>query len=490
MGRKASLTKQGTLANTYVQLQKFNPVTKQNEPLGTFIFAIQMIPAGAQLTVYQQGSAPILNFIVTKSIHWNYQNLVYCYFLDPLRNQYLAVFNDSKTAAMVTATIVCITRKIKNEELIHHDLVKTEGKGINFGDTLQISYFLFPLDVSVVGQCCFSIEQKKVKFQKDSMIVGIAQSIVGMTTGSTRIIVIPSGMTGYENGTRDEKIQAVNHLAVVLLHRAKFGDEAAHHSGTDQSDAEPVPVQPSEPPPPSEKSDTDKDESDFTSVDEAKLETLRKIQKIGGKTTMRPPGLPTGMPISTPLSTQTVIAHQQKATEEQLKKLEENISKQIDAITEDPKTADIITGVITLSQQLLAKQNEIAQLKSDYENVTKNSGVATQRQVEFAQSEAADMRKKSAQAERKLKDAEQRLAELKKASQEEENDDDVDYEKIAKDNTKAIIKKMMGGVFDDISDFIDPDESYSGEDISDKLFNLLRKHSLPLLDTIKQNGVL
>ena len=221
--RRTSVSNQNaTLANTYVTLYKFNTMTKQNEQMGTFIFTLQTVQNGIQLTIYKQGSLPILSFIVTKQIHWNYQKLVYCYFLDTSRNQFLAVFNDAETAAHVTATIVCSTRKIKTDELLHHDIVKGDGKGISLGDTLLISYFLFPLINQTIQNCIFSINQKRIKYSQETLINGLIQSINGMSPGTTRIVLIPPSMSTYENGTKDERIPEQNYVAVVILHRAKF----------------------------------------------------------------------------------------------------------------------------------------------------------------------------------------------------------------------------------------------------------------------------
>ena len=524
--RRSSVTNQNTtLENTYVTLFQYNTMTKQNEQLGTFIFTLQTVQNGVQLTIYKQGSLPILSFIVTKQIRWNYQNLIYCYFLDPSRNQFLAVFNDAETAAHVTATIVCSTRKLKTNELLHHDIVKTEGKGISIGDTLLISYFLFPLENQIVQNCIFSVNQKKIQYSQKSMINGLVQSIGGMTTGSTRIVLIPPQMTGYESGTRDDAIPEQNYVAVVILHRVKSADGKGgrkastdnplpeiENSGTDHSDVDaagvvpPLPIE--MPQNQSDKSDAD---MEFVSVDDSKLETIKKLQKMGGKAAMMPVGIPSSVPVSSPAQIiqqqqQQIYQQQQmqyvKETEDKLKHLEERVSSKIDEIKGDEKTASIVLGVITLAKQLQEKQEEIDKLKNELEMTTKLGGVATQRQVEFAQNEASDMRKKSAHVERKLKDAENKLNQLKKENSElqesskkgkqsaQEPTDDVDYDAISKQKTKQYIKKMMGGVFDEISDFIQEDGSYTGDEISDKLFDLLRKHSLPILDEIKKNGVI
>ena len=522
--RRTSVSNQNaTLANTYVTLYKFNTMTKQNEQMGTFIFTLQTVQNGIQLTIYKQGSLPILSFIVTKQIHWNYQKLVYCYFLDTSRNQFLAVFNDAETAAHVTATIVCSTRKIKTDELLHHDIVKGDGKGISLGDTLLISYFLFPLINQTIQNCIFSINQKRIKYSQETLINGLIQSINGMSPGTTRIVLIPPSMSTYENGTKDERIPEQNYVAVVILHRAKFESknkansdvpsQEVENSGTDHSDLDAdgiLPPVPDEiPQNQSDKSDTD---NEFVSVDAAKMETIKKLQKMGGKAAMRPIGLPAGVPMSSPAQViqqqqQQIYQQQQmqyvKETEDKLKHLEEKVSAKIDEIIGDDKTANIVMGVITLVKQLQEKQEEIEKLKNELEMSTKLGGVATQRQVEFAQGEASDMRKKSAHVERKIKDAENKLNQLKKENEElrnaskqaakeasQEADDGVDYDSLSKQNTKQYIKKMMSGVFDEISDFIQEEKSYTGEEISDKLFDLLRKHSIPILDEIKKNGVL
>lgn len=456
------------LANCYINLSKTNPTTLQNENFGQHIFALQFHKNNLSITIYKQGCTPAVQFNISKSLHWTFQNRVYCYFHDDKNNQWLASFQEDATAAYVTSVIYCLTKNIRTDTLNSIDIAKPEGKGISANDTLQVSYYIYPAkDFPIIERECVSLEVKKVKFTKENLISGIYNSITGMVSGSTKLIYVPQAYTLYENGSSNSSIPATNVVVLFSVHHVKF-------DGTDnQSDVSDCPTSPekSAPPPPPEKSDTEVTESDKSAEDE-KLERLRKLQKMGAKNSFIPRvEVPTAVSSTSSRGPSTAA----------LKRMEANINNQIDEIVSDPKLGEVISGVIALAMQLKQKQEEVNKLKSELQNITKSgAGGVTKKQIEFARAEAEDMRNKYEYTERKIKDAQAKLAEAGK--------DKFDAD-TAKAKGKSMIKSLMNDIFNEISDIIDPEEEYDGADVNQKLFELLRKHSFAAIEEVNKNGL-
>ncbi|EAY13023.1 hypothetical protein TVAG_077610 [Trichomonas vaginalis G3] len=466
-----------TLANVYINLSKTNPTTMQNENFGQHIFALQFAHNFLSITIYKQGYQPAVQFNITKSLHWNYQNRVYCYFHDDRRNQWLATFPDAATAAYVTAEIYCLTKNIKTDTLFYLDINKGQGKGISLNDTLQVSYFVFPVrDFPILDRECVSVEVKKVKFTKENFISGIANSISGMVSNSSRLIYVPQAYKPYESGTPHKEIPATNVIVMFSLHHVKF-EESENQS--DASDY--IPAQAAAPPPPTEKSDTDIGESD-AAAEEVIYDKLRKLQKMGAKNAINPTAVippATTSSSSASAAQPTIVKGPSTAS---LKKLEANINKQIDNIISDPKSADIVTGVIAIANELSQKQEEITKLKTELQSLSKPGGGAsiTRKQLEFAISEAEDLKKKSDYTEKKLKEMQGKLSDAGK----EKFDHNA-----AKAKGKTIIKKLMNAIFNDVNEAIDPDAELTGSDVNQKLFELLRKHSFAAMEDVQKNGL-
>lgn len=181
--------------------------------------------------------------------------------------------------------------------------------------------------------------------------------------------------------------------------------------------------------------------------------------------------------------------HQQAYTpvkgsvEQRLDNLEENISQKLDFLTGDVESDNVIRGVTSMVTQLKTKQREIDSLRRQLEeskSKTNNSPQLT-KQLEGLQSENEDLKKRNTTLERRLKDAETRAKTLSQDTSENQN--------AAKKKSTAIVKTLMSNVFDEMNTMFDANQKYSGSDVSEQLYNLLRKHSFTALEDINQKGL-
>lgn len=143
----------------------------------------------------------------------------------------------------------------------------------------------------------------------------------------------------------------------------------------------------------------------------------------------------------------------------------------------------VIRGVSSLAVQLKMKSSECETMAKQLEQMkAKNSGAAAStRQFEAAKAELEEAKAIKIDLEAKVKQAEMKVKELERAELESS-------EKAIK-NGNSYVKSMMSKVFDNMNSTFNEEGIYSGSDISDALYNLLRTEAFATMEQITENGL-
>ena len=169
--------------------------------------------------------------------------------------------------------------------------------------------------------------------------------------------------------------------------------------------------------------------------------------------------------------------------EERLNELEKSINHKLDLLTGGPGSNDVMRGVSCMTFQLQEKIDEIDRMKHEIDEFRSAGSISTDsfRELDNLKRETEMLRKENATLKNRISDNESRLNVLEKQRGESSEH--------AKNREKQIIKQLMGSAFDDISNLFAENKKYSGANVSEQLYNILRKHSFAAMDDINKNGL-
>jgi chaperonin cofactor prefoldin len=465
---------------------------------GQFRLSLQAVSGGTQFSIFRPGTKPLVCLNVTKTLNWTLSNKVYANFSDIKGAPWLLQFPDATTAALATAMVACLLAIQNTKEIANFDCSPTvAGRGVGIGDRIQVSYWAFAFSTypAVIDRPVAFKENHSLILARDKVSTGWVSGLVGMCCGTTRVVYIPQQYTALETGARDPSFPNANLLVVTTLHRAKFRDEShsdASGSESPQADnpsADPHPQSGSQSQSDAEKSAT---EDGPVEPDEAgrqqKLERIRRIGAVG--TAFAVPMVPIkGKPDQShrpPADTETVarlaIGQAPEALLARLEALERSINARLDLLTGGSEAQRVVSGVTGLAAQARAKQQEIDELKRQIEDERTKAAapVATgdldelRRELESLKLSNAALEKQAGETDARIQEVEQALAKCGDA---------------AKARAKALIKRMMDGVFQDTTAMFEDTKQYTGKEVGEQLKVMLRKHSMNCLNEINQKGV-
>ena len=143
----------------------------------------------------------------------------------------------------------------------------------------------------------------------------------------------------------------------------------------------------------------------------------------------------------------------------------------------------IIRGISALAVQLKMKTAEYETIKKQHAQAkVKSSGAAaSERQLETARSELAEQRRIKSDLESSLRQSDLKVKEAEKKTME--------YSDIARKNGNNFVKSMMSKVFEDMNASFNEKGSYSGSEVSNVLYDLLRKHAFATMNEISEKGL-
>ncbi|OHT16364.1 hypothetical protein TRFO_13201 [Tritrichomonas foetus] len=172
---------------------------------------------------------------------------------------------------------------------------------------------------------------------------------------------------------------------------------------------------------------------------------------------------------------------------QRLENLEKTIDRKLSLICGDNAELvdpdSIIRGISSLAVQLKMKTSECETIKKQLAQAkAKQSGAAaSERQLEAARKELNDEKKLKVQLEQRVRISDSKVKELEKQA--------VETAESAKKNGSTYVKGMMSKVFDDMNNSFSEEGIYNGGDISNLLYDLLRKHAFETMNDISSNGL-
>jgi hypothetical protein len=163
--------------------------------------------------------------------------------------------------------------------------------------------------------------------------------------------------------------------------------------------------------------------------------------------------------------------------------LEKSIIRKLDLMSGGGSECQImISGIASLSAQVKEKEEELERLKREIdEERSRPVGQVEVQMLENVKRESESVRRASAGAEKSLKESEVRVREIEtKISQ---------HGAAAQARAKTLVKRLMENVFQEMNETFEARKQYSGNVVSGRLGDLLRKHSYVILKDIQENGL-
>jgi predicted nucleic acid-binding Zn-ribbon protein len=478
-----------------VQAAIFSYVGKEPKPQGQFTVALLSGVGATTFTISRPGSKPLLTFTVTKALSWVLSNRIYVNFNDSRGVPWLLRFANPAAAAAMTAVIACLMSVQSMKEIANFEASPGAlGRGISINDRIQISYWAFSFGVypSINERPVSSKELLSTVLARDKLSTGWVSGLVGMISGTTRVVFIPAQYTAFENGSRDPGFPNTNLIVVTTLHRVKFFDET-HSAVSEASESDlPVPeafaMSPSLP-------DSDLERADFAAdaapeSDDSKIHTLERIRRRGGVAGAFATPLPrsSGAEASRSRASEHVrsagstVSPTSGSLDERLDALERSINAKLEFLI-GTSEAQRIVGIVTgLAAQVRQKQQEIEELKREIDSERAQTAAPVpaatleqmRRELEAIRSANAALERQASESDARVQGLERRLGECADA---------------AKGREKTLIKRMMDDVFQETTAEFEDRRQYSGAEVGDKLRAMLRKHSKAKFDDINANGL-
>lgn len=160
--------------------------------------------------------------------------------------------------------------------------------------------------------------------------------------------------------------------------------------------------------------------------------------------------------------------------------LERSIMEKIDLLTGGQN--DVLRGVSIMTAQLQQTMNEIDRLKEEMEEYRAQASAAVSfKDLDMIKRETEQIKKENQTLEARIREKESRCKQLQKMQSENQQK--------AKDREKAIIKKLMAVVYEQISNALDDNGHYTGEEVSQQLYKMFRQYAFPAMDDITQKGL-
>lgn len=505
---------QTLLFNKFIQL--FQIISSEHQSKGQFILSIMSGQNGYQIIVYRQGSPPTINLNITPSLNWQFSNSQNSYLIDLQNNSWLIQFSQSKDSAHCFAVLCACSTNNQNNIQTFPDFSNPE-RSLRLNDGVEFSGFVFDCK----NFPSIRIEDNISTFDKTRTIIhnskisnGFIQSLIGLSQQNSRAVFIPQKEQFLSTNEKDPRLPNKNCIVVLYVHRTNFHEEKKEEAFTKPEEQsikkdEPTPLKEEYHPP------------QFDEVKEEKLSTIERMKKLGAistglnpriepekkkvESTTEPshilvsetPSDPNINPNRSKSFSESVSKFQQmteqsqttelhKSDADRIDRLEFNLNQKFDRLFnlfngESHESEVVLKGVTQMSIQLKSVQKENQNLKNQIQDIKNLKTSTSNKDFDQLQRENEYLKRKLQQIERKLLDSENRNKQL--LMNEKEN------QIAAIKRATSIIKVMMSNVFEDTNATFLTDENYSGEDVSNGLFNLLRKHSISAFEDINTNGL-
>jgi cell division protein FtsL len=486
-------------------ISQYNPATRDYKSQGQFTISLQPVGPSAKLVVFRAGAAPLMTFQVTRQLKWTLSTEAYCFFTDPPGKQWLAQFQDRMAAAHATAAFATLLSVTNSKEICYYQPSPTSGRGIAEGDKVDLNYYVFDYGQWPVIQSCITHEANlAVVLSRDTLASGLVTGMLGMTLNTTRAVFIPTLFTGLGNGRQDGGFQRSNLMVVVTVNHIRFRDEKDKPSDRSESDVEPVVVAapavsaapvpvpsmsaPREEPPPAAVVQAPIAESE----EQIKDDKISRLIRMGAvASAVAPPrrvsdvasarGSEAPRTIETHSDQPSYRSPAANPIEARLEALERSVTAKLEAFAA-AQNYKVVADVSSLAALVKSRQAEIDNLRKQIEEEKNRgspqgqaqTGDALKREVEEWKRKVSDLEERAGDADRRVKEFEAKKTRLGD---------------LAKDKASGLVKAMIQSVFNAMETEFQGNQRFDGEQVSDKLWAMLKAESGPLLSQLQKNGL-
>lgn len=223
---KSKTTGSVELFNQQLQIFEYIPASKENRSQGTFNFLILNQSKVLKLLITKAGAVPLLENQISKYMNWKLQNDLFGYFKDTGK-QWIVQFPDVETANFVTALIGMYLSCQSIKTVATYDAFQKPGPELSEGDVIKMAYSAFPVEAfPKIGPSSSSSDGHKITISGKEMPVGLVAGIIGMSTGSIRVIFVPENQCVNSSGTKESWMKDKPYVYIVSILNSKFHDES------------------------------------------------------------------------------------------------------------------------------------------------------------------------------------------------------------------------------------------------------------------------
>ena len=521
-----------------VEVSQYIRITKVSQSIG--VFPLSLVPSQKKITL---AIGKVISIVLSKQVEITFTSRTEWTINDGKGKQWVIAFHDPRDADKTLAVLGLLYSVTDTNEPAFYDAKKAdEGiKPISLPDTVKMNYRCFSLaNFPSVDRLVVSRDAMNAKLRAKKLPKALAENMVGMAPGATRVIFLPE--------VTDKGWPSGSFVFVVDVLKVRYGDADQPEPEADDDDEsiapasapppEPSPRQEISAPEPEDEPEDDNDEDEPAEQTEEdreaqeKADRIRRMQRLGAvagpivpimpkpapkpvvrqeerepepaeepvkpppkKVTQPPPEpkkvtQPPPEPKKTPPVPKPVVPQKEVTVahlEERLEHLAKTVETRLDAMCQPRGMVDVdsvISGITALAVQARSQLTEIDQLTKILEDVkSKNAGSSfAAQQMESVRQELEDKQRKATLLDKKVKDGNRKLRELEKTM--------LEASKRAKEQGGMMIKALMSNVFDDMTTAFEEDGRYTGQEVRDQLYELLRKHSFSMMKQVEKQGII
>jgi hypothetical protein len=514
-----------------VEVHQYIPATKSRFPLGFFTLQFQPQSNRLNFVLLKDDSSPIVFFPITSRTEIFFHSKDIWRISDPDEQMWVVQFKRMRDAYRGLATFGLVSAATDPTSLASWELPNQpeEGAAVGPDDAVRLSFHAFAVrDFPYVGDCLASHATLTASLSPTAGVMTFVDRLWGMFVGTTRVVYIPNN--------DDSRLPPGDIVVIATVEKSCRQGESVPLDGdyeyeyeSEEEDTklapniEPEPELRTESAPisvaqePSPRDDEDEDYEEAM----RKRALMSRMKKIGAaapgmvpafpaKSVFRAPQKSPPEPERAPEPTPTVpdptpsvsepasIAPEPemapvepaparpKTVAERLSGLE-RIAKRIEDLAQPSMETDpnmVITGISVIAVQVKTRQGQIERLQKQLaETKVKATGNQMQlRQVEMTRLDVEAAKRRNAALDKKVKENARQLKELQRSL-------DTASAK-AKETATDLVKQLMNGVFQELRDRLESGGTFSGEEVSAELAQLLKNQAMQTFAAIIEKGLI
>lgn len=480
------------LYSARVELFQFVKISKTNQPLGSYILEITPNQSNIVFSLVNQGRAAVSipikqNFALSSSSKdWTVSHG---------NKQWVLVFRDEKDKIRGEIVMGLLLSYQGDNSVSYYqiqnspDLLKAENEKkleIKEGDKILINCLCMNFsNFPYLDNIALNWNEKSMILSKQNMAKGLVDGIVGTRCGISRVIYVPESLSESEKKNQENPVSPM--VCHVTITHVKQMDEKNKSQKTEvKAENKQNTAEQSKQNEEKSQNDSSKKVMSTNKIDKVSPTVQENKNVIDVNIIQKQENFVKKVELISSLEEKNSPSKKERAekeTDERIKKLEETMNNLFEKIDENMiiNTGNLIKDIESYVTQYNKKQNELETLRKQLrdEKAKQSSNIFSTQQQEKANQFLDDANKKKIALERKLKDTDNTLKQLEKSS--------VENKDKAKASASRYVKSMMSSVFDIVNEIFDENKRYTGSEVSEELYKLLRKSSFETFSEIDNN---